>query len=164
MFIRPISRQLPPSHDQLGFTLVELVFVFVIMGLVTAMALPRLREAEARQLVVSASDQLVLAHSLARSSAIHYGRVAELHIDTLGSRFWVAVDTNGNGVRDTVGFLRDMAADGVLTASNRTLLCFDARGIASSSGTCEAGDATVVFTRSGKADTVRVTTLGKVLR
>jgi prepilin-type N-terminal cleavage/methylation domain-containing protein len=163
MTIRPVSiRSFALSHR--GFTLVELALALAMIAIITAMAIPRLAESLARQSVHSASDQFVLAHSLARSSAIRFGRVSELHIDTLASRFWVEVDTNGSGVHDTIGFLRNLTGDRVVTRSNRTLLCFDPRGLASTSGTCQAGDAQVVFTRASMADTVRVTTLGKVLR
>jgi hypothetical protein len=48
--------------------------------------------------------------------------------------------------------------------STRTLLCFDARGIASTSGTCEPGDAQVIFAEGVMRDTVATTALGKVLR
>jgi hypothetical protein len=48
--------------------------------------------------------------------------------------------------------------------SNRNLLCFDARGLASTAGSCQTGDAQVIFAESDKADTVTTTALGKVLR
>jgi len=48
--------------------------------------------------------------------------------------------------------------------SSRALLCFDARGIATTVGSCEPGDAQVVFTDGTMADTVNTTALGKVLR
>jgi hypothetical protein len=49
-------------------------------------------------------------------------------------------------------------------SSNRTLLCFDARGIASTAGSCQTGDAQVIFAEGATADTIVTTALGKVLR
>jgi hypothetical protein len=48
--------------------------------------------------------------------------------------------------------------------TNRSLLCFDPRGIASTAGSCEPGNAQVIFSDSEVADTVTTTALGKVLR
>jgi prepilin-type N-terminal cleavage/methylation domain-containing protein len=162
MAIRAVSIQ--SSTNRRGFTLMEMALVVVIIGVVAAFAIPGLGDAVARRSVVAAADEFVLTHSLARVSAIRYGRRSELHIDTLVSRFWVTVDTNGSGIRDTVGILHDLTTGGVRTTSNRTLLCFDARGLPVTTGTCEPGDARVVFARWGTTDTVVVATLGKVLR
>ena len=144
--------------------MIELAIVLVIAGLLTAMAAPRVAAAFRQRSVSSAGDQFVLAHSLARSTALRYGRVSELHVNAAAASFWVEVDTSGTGVRDTVGFVHSLAEAGVNMSSTRTLLCFDARGLATTSSTCQAGDATVAFTSSHSVDTVRVTTLGKVLR
>ncbi len=147
-----------------GFTMIELAIVLVIAGLLTAMAAPKLAAAFRQRSVSSAGDQFVLAHSLARSTALRYGRVSELHVDAAAARFWVEVDTSGTGVRDTVGFVHSVAGDGVRMSSTRALLCFDARGVATTGGSCQSGDVTVAFASSQRVDTVWVTALGKVLR
>jgi Tfp pilus assembly protein FimT len=119
-----------------------------------------------RRTSASAADQFVVAHSLARSTAVRFARVAQLHVDPPGRRFWVDVDTSANGIgqRATMGYVRDVGATGLTMSSSRTLLCFDARGIASTNGSCQAGDATVIFSDGATADTVVTTALGKVLR
>jgi prepilin-type N-terminal cleavage/methylation domain-containing protein len=149
-----------------GFTLVEAMMVVSIIAVVAATAGPRLSEALRRRTTASAADQFVLTHSLARSAAIRYGRVAQLHVDAAGGRFWVDVDTSANGIgqRGTVAYVRDVNGDGLSMSSTRSLLCFDARGLASILGTCEPGDAKVIFTDGDRADTVTTTLLGKVLR
>ncbi len=106
----------------------------------------------------------MLAHSLARSTALQYGRVAELHIDAAYARFWVEVDTNSTGVSDTVGPLHDLGGGQLTMTSNRSLLCFDARGMATARDACDPGDATITFSLQGRGDTVTITALGKVLR
>ena len=51
-----------------------------------------------------------------------------------------------------------------IETSNRALICFDPRGLSSTTGSCESGDAQLIFSSADKVDTVRITALGKVLR
>ena len=149
-----------------GVTMIELIMVLAVIGIVAATGGPKISAALQRRTTASVADQFVLSHSLTRSTALRYGRVAQLHIDAPGKRFWIDVDTSANGIgqRATIAFVRDVSGNGLQMASSRTLLCFDARGIASTVGSCEPGDAQVVFTDGSMADTVTTTTLGKVLR
>lgn len=149
-----------------GLTLIELLMVMSVIGIVAAIGGPKVSSFMLRRTTASAADQFVLTHSLTRSTAIRYGRVAQLHIDAPTRRFWIDVDTSANGIgqRATIAYVRDVSTIGLQMTSTRTLLCFDARGIASTLGSCEPGDAKVVFTDGPKADTVVTTALGKVLR
>jgi prepilin-type N-terminal cleavage/methylation domain-containing protein len=149
-----------------GVTVVELLMVLAVIGVVAATGGPKLSAALQRRTTASVADQFVLTHSLTRSTALRYGRVAQLHIDAPGKRFWIDVDTSANGIgqRATIAFVRDVSGNGLQMTSSRSLLCFDARGIASTMGSCEPGDAQVVFTDGSMADTVKTTALGKVLR
>jgi prepilin-type N-terminal cleavage/methylation domain-containing protein len=154
------------GSNRRGVTVVELLMVLAVLGIVAATGGPKISAALQRRTTASVADQFVLTHSLTRSTALRYGRVAQLHIDAPGKRFWIDVDTSANGVgqRATIAFVRDVSGNGLQMTSSRTLLCFDARGIASTVGSCEPGDARVVFTDGVMADTVNTTTLGKVLR
>src|SRR5438874_2469909 len=127
-----------------GFTLPEVLIVVSIASVLTAMAVPQLTIAFQGRSVATAADQFVLAHSMARSTALRYGRQAQLHVDTVAARLWVDVDTSGTGVRDTIGFVHDLAAQGV-KVSGAGLLCFDARGLAATGGSCQSGSLTVQF-------------------
>jgi prepilin-type N-terminal cleavage/methylation domain-containing protein len=149
-----------------GFTLVEAILVLFLMAVVAAIGGPKLSAALHRRTTSSAADQFVLTHSLSRSTALRYGRVAQLHIDAATRRFWIDVDTSANGIgqRATIANVRDVSGSGLSMTSTRMVLCFDARGIASTVGSCEAGDALVIFSDGETADTVRTTILGKVLR
>ena len=149
-----------------GFTLLEAIIVMTVMAVVAAFGAPRLTAALHRRTTSSAADQFVVTHSLSRSTALRYGRVAQLHIDAPTRRFWVDVDTSANGIgqRATIANVLDVSGSGLTMSSTRTVVCFDARGIASTSGSCEAGDALVIFSDGLTADTVRTTILGKVLR
>jgi prepilin-type N-terminal cleavage/methylation domain-containing protein len=149
-----------------GVTIIELLLVLAVIGIVAATGAPKISAALQRRTTASVADQFVLTHSLTRSTALRYGRVAQLHIDAPSKRFWIDVDTSANGIgqRATIAFVRDVSGNGLQMTSSRTLLCFDARGIASTVGSCEPGDAKIVFTDGVMADTVNTTTLGKVLR
>lgn len=149
-----------------GFTLIEVMMVVSIVAIVAATGGPKVAAVLQRRTTASAADQFVLTHSLTRSTALRFGRIAQLHIDAVGQRFWVDVDTSANGIgqRATIANIRYTTDNGMQMTSNRALLCFDPRGIASTLGSCEPGNAQVVFTDGQMADTVNTTSLGKVLR
>lgn len=149
-----------------GFTLVEVIITLGLLAVIAAMGAPRLSAALRRRTTQMAADQFATAHSLARATAVRYGRVAQLHIDAPTKRFWVDVDTSANrvGQRATIWYTRDLTQTGVAMSSNRGLLCFDARGLPLVLGACESGDAIVSFTLLDRADTVRTAVLGKILR
>jgi len=149
-----------------GFTMIEAIMVVSVIGVVAAIGGPRVSLVLQRRSTSSGADQFVVTHSLTRSTALRYGRVAQLHIDQPGQRYWIDVDTSANGIgqRAIVANVRYPTENGLQMTSNRALVCFDARGIASTLGSCEAGDANVIFSDGVMADTVVTTILGKVLR
>jgi type II secretion system protein H len=148
-----------------GFTIVELIVVLILAGIAMAIISPSLSRAFRRTGVRAAVDEFASTHSLARSAAVRYGRLAELHIDAVGMAFWVEVDTSSaGGVRDTIGVVKYLNANDVAVQSNRALLCFDARGLPSTRGLCESADAQLIFTSGSRVDTVSITALGRILR
>ena len=149
-----------------GFTVIDVIVTTGLLGVVTAFGAPELQDALRRRVVQSAADQFTTAHSLARATAIRYGRAAQLHIDAAARRFWVEVDTSADNVsqRATVWYERSLTDPGLQMSSDRSVLCFDARGLALDVAPCQGGDAQVVFRVIDAADTVRTTVLGKVLR
>jgi hypothetical protein len=78
----------------------------------------------------------------------------------------VDVDTSGTGTgqRGIIWYVRDLSEPGLMMTSNRSLLCFDARGMPATIPPCEAPDAQIIFTASDKADTLTTASLGKILR
>ncbi|PYO80322.1 MAG: hypothetical protein DMD63_01575 [Gemmatimonadetes bacterium] len=154
------------QSDRRGFTMIETIMVLGLIGIVATIGGPKIAAALQRRTTASAVDQFALTHSLSRSTAIRYARVAQLHIDASNRRFWVDVDTsaNGSGQRATIGYVRDMSTTGLSMTSTRALLCFDARGLPSTTGSCEPADAKVTFSDGAVADSIVTTALGKVLR
>lgn len=148
-----------------GFTLVEMTIVVMVVGMVAGMAVPPLIDWQREMELATSMDQIERLHELTRITAIREGRIAELHIDEAGTRLWVEVDTSGTGVRDTVAMIPALEP-GISFTSDRTVLCFDGRGLPTTAGACEAADATIAFAvaTSAEVDTTRITLLGKVVR
>src|SRR2546423_6393172 len=63
-----------------GFTMIEMVMVLGLIGIVAAIGGPKVGAALQRRTTPAAADQFALTHSLSRSTAIRYARVAHLHI------------------------------------------------------------------------------------
>ena len=150
-----------------GFTIMELVIVLILAGIAIAIVSPSIGKAFRRTGVRAAVDQFSSTHSLARSAAVRYGRMSELHIDVTNGKFWVEVDTSSaGGVNDTVGVVKYLEPNGVTLTSptSTSLLCFDARGLPSTRNSCNQPNGTFIFTAGSKVDTVTITALGRVLR
>ena len=145
-----------------GFSLIEMLIVISIMGVLVAVLMPSMVTSFRQRATRGAVDRLAMTHSLARATSVRFGRVAELRIDAINARFWVEVDTSGTGIRDTIGTVNQL--EGVTMSSDRERLCFDSRGLATSRGQCEPGNALVQFSLAGRTDTFQTTALGKVLR
>lgn len=155
----------PNVMRRTGFTLIEMLIVAMLMAAMVAILSPSLVRELGAAKSRAAVNRFRSAHSLTRSTGIRYGRVAEFHIDAATARFWVEVDTSETGgVTDTVGTIQDVGGGPFVMTSNRALVCFDGRGLATTAGACEAGNMTVTFSMSGRTDTVTVSILGKVLR
>jgi type IV fimbrial biogenesis protein FimT len=154
------------QNRQGGFTLLEIIITMSLLAVIAAMGAPKLSAALRRRTTQTAADQFASAHSLARATAIRYGRVAQLHISPSTRSFWVDVDTSGKqlGQRAIVWYTHQLPDPTIVMTSNRSLLCFDARGLPSTIAPCEAGDAQVIFTKLDKADTLTTASLGKILR
>ena len=156
--------------DANGVTLMELLIVMVFLAVIGAIIGPGLAEWYRKKAIVAARDQFVSTVRFTRSTAVRYGRMAELHIDASNNEYWIELDTSGTNQRDTIGSIRSMSNPGIAFTSTRQLLCFDTRGLpttqtTSAGASCDAADVTVVFTaQGGEVDTVQTTALGKVLR
>ena len=149
-----------------GFSVIEIVLYCTVLGALAAVAIPRFASQRTQLAVRNAVDEFRSTHALARAVAIREGRTSRLRIDVSQSRFWIEIDTTAayTGALDTIGPIRDLSTERITISSSRSLLCFDARGLATPIKTCPPGDATLVFTLENEADTVQTTVLGKLLR
>ena len=150
-------------RHQGGYTAVEMVAVLTIAAILMAVAGPSLTRIHSSAQLRQAVDALAANHSLTRATAVRNGCVAELHIDPATDRHWVQVDTGVNAVTTIVGPIVHFKQGDLV--SNRTLLCFDARGMPTGAGACDPANATVAFVHAnGSADTLRITGLGRIQR
>ena len=129
-----------------------------------AIATPPIAKAFHNTATHSAADEFLTTHALAKSFAIRFGRTAELHIDASKGEFYVKVDTAGTGNPVRVSLIKDMAKYKVTMASTRSVICFDARGLPTTRGVCEAADATLTFTSGDDTEELSITALGRILR
>ncbi len=150
-----------------GFSLMETLVILLVLGGVAGTALPRIRGAWEQFAVRGAADQFISAHQKARTAAVRFGGVAELHIDASTDRFWVQIDTtaSGTGVMDTIGSVVDLSENKVDLRATRSLLCFDPRGlIAAAAGCPTTGSLAIGFSRGSWSDTLNVTASGLLFR
>ena len=149
------------SMNRRGFTLVELIVVLAISSILLASSVSAV-SARLSSSEVSAADAFRTAHALTRATAVNQGRVAELHIDPKASRFWVEVrDEAGSG-----SFVKEFyVSESVRFTSDRSVVCFDARGLAVSGSGCEPGNLVATFSLgSAPGATVRTTLTGGIMK
>jgi hypothetical protein len=140
-----------------AFSMVELLIVLVLAGFMLTMSTSTLLAVRRNALVRGAIDEAIAKHSLARATAVRMGRLAQLRADPAGGRLWIEV---GGAPIPSSG----TRLEGVHFTTNRTILCFDARGLATMGGACQSPDATFVFKHTVRSDTLRMTLLGRIVR
>ena len=165
-FVRPYSALLASGRSRDGgFTLIELVVVVVLVGLIAAVAFPAIASSRRNASVQNARHAVTAALSLARSTAISYGRVAEMWIDTAAVRIWVQVDTSedrdGSGLV-TLGGMNIGEELGITLGTDSDAVCFDGRGLAATTTTCPTPGALIRLISDSRVDTVIVSSAGRV--
>lgn len=148
-----------------GFTMIEMTFVLILIGVMAGAVMPPLMRWQRNMALASSMDRFERLHELTRITAIREGRIAELHLDAANRQMWVEVDTSNAGSADTVAVIQEFE-DAVSFRANRSVLCFDGRGLPTTVGACDAPDATVAFwlEPDGQLDSTRITLLGKIVR
>jgi Tfp pilus assembly protein FimT len=141
------------------------MFTMVLLSLVYAIAVPSVMNARVSAAVHNAKYSVVSSVQLARATAIRYGRPAVLRIDSSEDRVWVEVDTTvaGAGVMDTLGSVYLGAEFNVEVKSNRTGLCYNGRGIATTGTSCPTAGGVIIVALRSKADTIVISTVGRVM-
>jgi prepilin-type N-terminal cleavage/methylation domain-containing protein len=152
-----------------AFSLLEMLVVVVLVGVVLTVSTRTILSVRRNAIVRGAIDTFIGKHSMTRATAVRYGRMAGLVADPAANQLWIEVwNLDGNNqwkrIEGSVTYFRE-----VRFTTDRTRLCFDARGLAASGGTCGSAvltspDATVVFRQASRSDTVRTTLLGRVMR
>ena len=159
--------------NQSGFTLMEAMIGISVVGILAEMTYSR-TDTWDRFATRGAAEQFISAHHKARTTAVRFGAVAELHIDASTDRFWVQIDTtaSGSGGMDTIGVVVDLSEDQVDLRANSSLLCFDplfallrpARLIAAAAGCPTTGSVAVAFSRGSSSDSLSITASGLLFK
>lgn len=80
-----------------AFTLVELTIVMVVVGVVFAIAAPRMSRASANRRVDMAMDRIELDIRLAEQDAWHTGKTREIVFDVANSKYEIVGMTDASG-------------------------------------------------------------------
>jgi Tfp pilus assembly protein FimT len=138
--------------------MIELLLVLSIIGIGVAIGYPKgtafIRSLTAR----SATSQVVSDLALARTTAVREGRSASFRVAT-SSAYTVTMDADdGTSLRTVKSVTLDGAERGVSLGTVGTRITFDSRGLRKNT------TGSVIVTRTGGADTVSVTIVGRVYR
>ena len=144
-----------------GFTAIEMIIVVVLVGVLSAIALPYLRSGPAKSGVRGAIGAIASLHATARNSAISRGRIAVLVIKAAApATVLVVLRRSGSSVVDTVGAVENLYTRfAVALATTSDSVAFTPRGIGVSTS-----NTTVIVTRSGVADTLTISGAGRLIR
>jgi type IV fimbrial biogenesis protein FimT len=127
---------------QHGFTLAELLTAMAVVAILSAIAIPTLRQFSANSRTTAANNSLVSAFAVARSEALR--RSTQVTVcsstnsqtcanSTTWGTGWIAfTDLNANGALDGTDVLLQAwsAPSGVSVTSTAKFLTYDARGMA----------------------------------
>ena len=139
-----------------GFTLIEILMVVTVIGLLTAIALPRIGDAMVAQNARAGRGAVISLHAKARAAAIQRGRSTRLVIN--GNSMIIVSQHPVTGAVDTVGNVEDLFDRfGVTLSTTRDTLSFDARGL----GT-ESSATTVTVTKGAHTYQITISMWGRV--
>ena len=154
------------SRPRYGFSLIEIVMVFAVLGIVLAFGIPKFTDARRSYAVRSARDNIAAYLATARAAAIRRGQPARFVVD--GSTIDVEVETTPGTyapltVREdgTSASRRNLGAQFAvrIDLSGSSTIEYNSRGFAQLGGTQR-----FVLVREQKSDSVCVSGLGVIMR
>lgn len=121
-----------PSSRRLGYTLAEVLIVISIVGIIMAIAVPRLGYLKDQAQLTGAVTRFTRGVMTARQAAIQRGKTS--YFRHSNNRFWVIVDTTGS-LTDSVVITEpyDLATEygvSVTAPGGVTSIQYDPRGVA----------------------------------
>jgi len=145
-----------------GFSFIEMLVVFIIVGIVVAMGMPRLRDSLEKSNVRSAKAGMSTLVAKARAAAVSRGCTATMNLDGTNGTVAISVCTVGGGGTQILGGVDSLAARyKVVMTSSAPSMQFDPRGLS-----VNYSGMTVRFSNSSGSvsDSVIINPLGKVVR
>lgn len=139
---------------QAGFSLVEMMIAVAVMGLMLAIAMPRIRDTLIGRDVISARAAVANLYARARVNALQSRKITTIHFS--GSQVWITAPL-GVGT-DTIGAVADLTNQfGVAIDASQPTIAVSPTGLAN------LGVPVVVrVTRSGKSDSVTISGYGRL--
>jgi len=142
-----------------GFSLIEMMFVFVLAGVIMAIGFPRLKNSLEKQNIRSAKALLSTLVATARGTAVQRGCNATLNL-TVDSAWVTACGVNPPAASVQVGTKKLVGDDfGVTLAPSAASVVYDPRGISTQFATTS-----VRITGAHYSDSVVINQVGKVIR
>jgi prepilin-type N-terminal cleavage/methylation domain-containing protein len=142
-----------------GFTFIEVLMVMIIIGVIAAFGIPRMRDSLQKANVRSARAAAVSQVAKARAAAVQRGCRSTLHLRTTGQVWVTLCGPNGSGL-DTIGTVEDVAGRfNVTMTPSADSIRFDPRGLS-----VDGGTTLIRFTWSNISDSIMINSLGKVVR
>lgn len=142
-----------------GFSVIELLWVIVLIGLMAALGIPRIRDAVQKQNVRGARVAAVAHVVKARNAAVQRGCRATVHMRSTGAIWVTACRTAGAGL-DTLGGMDNLYDRyGITLSASRDSIQFDPRGLSVGNQS-----ATISFTNTLATDTITINAVGRVAR
>ena len=144
-----------------GFSFIEMLVVFIIVGIVVALGLPLLRDSLQKTNVRSAKAGMATLVAKARAAAVSRGCTATMTL-TSGPTGTVAIsvcNVAGGGAQILGGVDSLAARYKVAMTPSATTMQFDPRGLS-----VNYSGMTVLFSSGTASDSVIINPLGKVVR
>lgn len=155
-------KRTPSLRSRRGFSLAELMAVVVIMGIMAAMAGPKMTRWVQSISQRSAANQLVADLSYARAVAAREGQTVSLRVVT-PTAYQVTVDQPNGGVARQIKRveLSQLNRATAFTTPVASRIAFDSRGLLRNNASTTTE---LVVSRGLVTDTVRVTQVGRPQR
>lgn len=158
-YIPPHPAPMPRLRTRSGFTMIEMMVVLSILGILAAIAAPRLRSALANARMRGAKTTLAAALVTARAAAVQHGGNGRFRVES--GKAWAESGPTATAViiADTI----KLSSQYNVTATPASLsINFGARGLAVAGPA--AGQVIVLTNELGRVDSLCITTLGVLLR
>lgn len=152
--------QRPSMPTRRGFTLTEMLIVIIIVGIITAVALPKLDSARTKAALRSAKQELAAYLATTRAAAIRRSQPAQFY--TASNKIWATVaQPDGTRASLTGSVYLDRSLNVTITIGTAVgatdSIIFDPRGMATLTSSKK-----FVLTRNSTKDSLCVSRLGLI--